>query len=127
MAHKPRPENITCTDIIKIFLQDKAVEAIKQNQEKKKTSPRDAKACHSVSTALLKSVAEIGTQSAMKSSRKKYSNYGTRLGPKGTRLGAQAVFLFAISVYVGRRYTAWATTTLYIISRSSRPAGLFPL
>jgi hypothetical protein len=28
------------------------------------------KVCHSVSTALLQSVAEIGTQSAMKSSRK---------------------------------------------------------
>jgi hypothetical protein len=33
-------------------------------------SPRNRKACHNVGTALLKSVAEMGTQSAMKSSRK---------------------------------------------------------
>jgi hypothetical protein len=36
----------------------------------KNLSPRNRKACHSVSTALVKSVAEIGTESAMKSSRK---------------------------------------------------------
>jgi hypothetical protein len=36
------------------------VEAIKQKEEKRKTlSPRNRKACHSVSTALLKSVADI--------------------------------------------------------------------
>jgi hypothetical protein len=47
------------------------VEATKQKEEKRKNlSPRNMKACHSVSTALLKSVAEIGTQSAMKSMRK---------------------------------------------------------
>jgi hypothetical protein len=46
------------------------VEATKQNEEKKKKlSPRNKKACHSVSTALLKSVAEIETHGAMKSSR----------------------------------------------------------
>jgi hypothetical protein len=54
----------------KTFLQEKAVEATKQIEEKRKNlSPRNRKACHSVGTALLESVAEIGTQSAMKSSR----------------------------------------------------------
>jgi hypothetical protein len=41
------------------------VEATKQKEEKreKTLSPRSRKACHRVSTALLKSVAEIGTLS----------------------------------------------------------------
>jgi hypothetical protein len=46
------------------------VEATEQEEEKrKKPKPEEQKlrkACHSVSTALLKIVAEIGTQSAMK-------------------------------------------------------------
>jgi hypothetical protein len=47
------------------------VEATKHKEEKgKNLNPRNRKACHSVSTALLNSVVEIGTQSAMKSSRK---------------------------------------------------------
>jgi hypothetical protein len=33
----------------------------KQKREKKKLSPRNRKACHSIGTALLKSFAEIGT------------------------------------------------------------------
>jgi hypothetical protein len=38
------------------------VEATKQKEEKRgNLSPRNRKACHSVSTALRKSVAEIGT------------------------------------------------------------------
>jgi hypothetical protein len=46
------------------FLQEKAVEATKQKEEERENlSPRNMKACHSVGTALLKSVAEIGTQS----------------------------------------------------------------
>jgi hypothetical protein len=39
----------------------------KKKKRGKNLSPTNRKACHSVSTALLKSVAEIGTQSAMKS------------------------------------------------------------
>jgi hypothetical protein len=41
-----------------------------QAKRGKNLSPRNRNACHSVSTALLKSIAEIGTQSAMKSRRK---------------------------------------------------------
>jgi hypothetical protein len=39
----------------------------KKKKRGKNLSPRNKTACHSVSTALLKSVAEIGAQSAMKS------------------------------------------------------------
>jgi hypothetical protein len=42
----------------------------KKKKRGENLSPRNMKACHNVSTALLKSVAEIGTQSAMKSTRK---------------------------------------------------------
>jgi FixJ family two-component response regulator len=44
----------------------------KKNKRAKTLSPRNRKACHSVSTALLNKsvVAEIGTQSAMESGRK---------------------------------------------------------
>jgi hypothetical protein len=50
------------------FLRETAVETTKQKKKREKIlSPRNMKACHSVSTALLKSVAEIGTQSVMKS------------------------------------------------------------
>jgi hypothetical protein len=42
----------------------------KKKKGGKNLSPRNRKACHSTSTALLKSVAEMGIQSAMKSSRK---------------------------------------------------------
>jgi hypothetical protein len=68
---------------VKHFLQEKAVEATKQKEEKRKTlSPRNRKACHSVSTALLKSVAEIGTQSAMKSSKKTLHEFTSHIPPK---------------------------------------------
>jgi hypothetical protein len=42
----------------------------KKKRGKNLSTTRNRKACHSISTALLKSVAEIGTQSALKSSRK---------------------------------------------------------
>jgi hypothetical protein len=42
----------------------------KKKRGKKLLSPRNRKACHSVSTALLQCIAEIGTQSTMTSSRK---------------------------------------------------------
>jgi hypothetical protein len=53
------------------FLQVKSSGGHQAKKKKggKNLSPRNRKACHSVSTALLQSVAEIGTQSAMKSSR----------------------------------------------------------
>jgi hypothetical protein len=64
-------------------LQEKAVEATKQKEEKRKNlSPRNRKACHSVGTALLKSVAEIGTQSDMKSSRKTLHELTSHIPPK---------------------------------------------
>jgi hypothetical protein len=40
-----------------------------RRKEEKHLSPRN-KTCHSISTALLQSIAEIGTQRTMKSSRK---------------------------------------------------------
>jgi hypothetical protein len=44
-------------------LQENAVEATKQKEERgKNLSPRNGKACHSIITALMQSVAEIGTQ-----------------------------------------------------------------
>jgi hypothetical protein len=61
------------------------VEATKQKEEKrvgKNLSPRNTKACHSVGTALLKSVAEIGTKSAMKSSRKTLHEFTSHIPQK---------------------------------------------
>jgi hypothetical protein len=54
------------------FLQEQAAETTKQKEEKTKNtpSPRSMNACHSITTAHLQSVAEIKTQSTMKSSRK---------------------------------------------------------
>jgi hypothetical protein len=54
------------------LLQETAVEATKQKDGKRKNPKAEEQegACHSVGTALLQSVAEIGIQSAMKSSRK---------------------------------------------------------
>jgi hypothetical protein len=48
------------------------VEVTKQKEEKRggNLSPRNRKACHNINTTLMKSVAEIGTLSARKSSRK---------------------------------------------------------
>jgi hypothetical protein len=45
-------------------------QAKKKKGGKNIISPRNKKACHNTSTALLKTVVEIRTQSAMKSSRK---------------------------------------------------------
>jgi hypothetical protein len=42
----------------------------KKKNRGKKLSPRNIKACNNISIALLKNVAEIGTQSAMKSNIK---------------------------------------------------------
>jgi hypothetical protein len=43
---------------------------MKKKERGKNLSPRNMKACHSVSTALLQSITEIGTQSTMKYQQK---------------------------------------------------------
>jgi hypothetical protein len=63
----------------------------KKKKRGKNLSPRNRKACHSVNTAFLKSVAEIGTQSAMKSSRKtlhEFTSHIPRKTPKRNRSSA---------------------------------------
>jgi hypothetical protein len=66
--------NVVANNIGKKFFQEKAVEATKQKEEKrKKPKPEEQGGMpqhHCISTALLQSVAEIETPSAMKSSRK---------------------------------------------------------
>jgi hypothetical protein len=57
-------------EIFKIYKKKQWRPPSKKKKRGKILSPRNRKACHSVSTALLKSVAEIGTQNAMKSKRK---------------------------------------------------------
>jgi hypothetical protein len=42
----------------------------KKKKRRKNLSPRNAKACHNMSITLMQSVAEIGTQSTMKSNKK---------------------------------------------------------
>jgi hypothetical protein len=62
---------MTFLSYLKNPLQEKAMEAAKRKEEKRKNiSPRKRKACDNVNIALLQSVAEIGTVSAMKSSKK---------------------------------------------------------
>jgi hypothetical protein len=59
------------------------VEATKQGKDMRKNlSPRNKKACHNVSTALLKSVAEIGTHSAMKSNKKTLHEFTSHIPQK---------------------------------------------
>jgi hypothetical protein len=48
----------------------------------KKLYPRNTKACHNISTALLKSITEIGTQSTMKSSKKTFHELSPHIPPK---------------------------------------------
>jgi hypothetical protein len=59
-------------------------EAKRRKEEKKNISPRNVKACHSISTALLQSIAEIGTQSTMKSSRKTLHEISPHIPQKTT-------------------------------------------
>jgi hypothetical protein len=59
------------------------VEATKQKEEtREKPKPRKKKACHSVNIALLNNVAEIGTHSAMKSSKKTLHEFTSYIPPK---------------------------------------------
>jgi hypothetical protein len=48
----------------------------------KSLSPRKRKACHSISTTLLKTVEDIGAQSAMKSSKKTLHEFTSHIPPK---------------------------------------------
>jgi hypothetical protein len=48
-------------------------------------SPRKRKACHSISTAFLQSVTEIGTQSTMKSNRKTLHKFSPHIPPKAPK------------------------------------------
>jgi hypothetical protein len=70
----------------KLLSQEKAVEATKQKDEKRKNlSLRNTKACHCVNIALLQSVAGIGTHSTIKSSRKtlhEFMSYIPQKAPK---------------------------------------------
>jgi hypothetical protein len=57
----------------------------KKKKKEENLSPRNRKACHNVGTALLKSAAEIGTQSTMKSSRKtlhEFTSHIPQITPK---------------------------------------------
>jgi hypothetical protein len=54
----------------------------KQKKRGKNLSPRNRKACHSISTALLQSVTEIRTQSTMKGSRKTLHELSPHIPPK---------------------------------------------
>jgi hypothetical protein len=54
----------------------------RKEEKRKNLSPKNRKARHSVSTALLKSVAEIGTQSAMKSRRKTLHEFTSHIPQK---------------------------------------------
>jgi hypothetical protein len=54
----------------------------KKKKRGKNLSPRNKKACYSISTALLKSVAEIGTHSAMKSRRKTLHEFTSHIPQK---------------------------------------------
>jgi hypothetical protein len=68
---------------LKTFIQEKTVEATKQKKKRgKRLSPRNKKACHIISTALMQSVAEIRTQSPMKSSRKTLHELTSHIPPK---------------------------------------------
>jgi hypothetical protein len=62
-------------------LQEKAT-ARPPSKKKRGKNPRNRKACHSVSTALLRNAAEIGTQSAMKSSRKTLHQFSPHIPQK---------------------------------------------
>jgi hypothetical protein len=55
----------------------------KRRKEEKNQSPRNMKACHSVNTALLQSISEIGTHnSTMKSSIKTLHEFTSHIPPK---------------------------------------------
>jgi hypothetical protein len=74
------------------ILQEKAVEATtskKTKRGKNQSSPRSRKACCSIGTALLKSIAEIGTQRTMKSNRKTLHESTPHIPPNKRRKGTK--------------------------------------
>jgi hypothetical protein len=72
--------------IIFKFLQEKAVEASKQKEKKRKIpKPRNMKACHTVSTALLQNVAGIETHSTTKNNRKTLHEFTSHIPPNTTK------------------------------------------
>jgi hypothetical protein len=58
----------------------------------KNLSPRNKTACHSISTALLQSVAEKGTQSTIKSSTKTLHEFSPHI-PQKRRKGKHGILL----------------------------------
>jgi hypothetical protein len=54
----------------------------KKKKRGESLNPRNKKACHNVSIALLQRVAEIGTQSTMKSSKKTLHEFTPHIAPK---------------------------------------------
>jgi hypothetical protein len=64
----------------------------KTKKRGKNQSPGNRKACHSVSTALLKSVAEIEIQSAMKSSRNTLHELKKHIPQKTLKLSSQVIY-----------------------------------
>jgi hypothetical protein len=71
-------------DVSRNFLHEKAEEATKQKEEnrgKLKPGEQECMPQH-ISTALLHSIAEMGTQSAMKSSRKSWITTGHARGTR---------------------------------------------
>jgi NACalpha-BTF3-like transcription factor len=70
------------------FLQEKAAETTKPKEEKKRGKPKpeaqEGMRHSSVSTALLQSVAEMGTQSNMKSSKKTLHEFSPHIIPQIT-------------------------------------------
>jgi nucleoside recognition membrane protein YjiH len=64
------------------ILRSKAVEVTKQKKTGENLSLRNRKVCHSVSTALMQSVANIGTQSTMESSIKTLHEFTSHIPQK---------------------------------------------
>jgi hypothetical protein len=72
----------------------------KRMKRGKNLSPRNRKECHSISTALLQSIAEIGTQSAMKGSRKTLHELSPHISQKTYARNFKIPELHDIAPYV---------------------------
>jgi hypothetical protein len=71
----------------------------KRKKRGKNLSPGNRKACHSVSTALMQSVAEIKTQSIIKSSRKTLHEFPPHIPPKTRKRNACTLFHWQFRLY----------------------------
>jgi hypothetical protein len=67
-----------------------------QAKRGKNLNPRKRKACHSMSTVLMQSIAEIGTQSAMKSSKKTLHELSPYIPKKASIIRGALVFVRAL-------------------------------